>query len=210
MILQDDIQQLRKAYDAFLERYPLCYGYWKKYAEAEKRHAASSSAATDLAAAAAGSNGSSGSSVEAAAAVYQRAVAAVPHSAELWVAYAALLQGSDAPTDTVRRWGGYSCVADFGWAAAFINMGVPLLHSQFTVPTWNIGNCTAAFATAAAVCMRPPLLLLAATTLRACCGTSTLPMRPHRAFHLLLRHCIPECWHVPSKTLTSITLGKTS
>jgi pre-mRNA-processing factor 39 len=99
--LQDDLQQLRKAYDAFLERYPLCYGYWKKYAEAEKRHAADS-AATDATAAAAAAATTTGGSVEAAAAVYQRGVAAVPHSAELWVAYAALLQGSDAPSDTVR------------------------------------------------------------------------------------------------------------
>jgi len=27
----------REAYDAFLERYPYCYGYWKKYADMEKQ-----------------------------------------------------------------------------------------------------------------------------------------------------------------------------
>jgi pre-mRNA-processing factor 39 len=95
---QDDIQHIRAAYDAFLERYPLCYGYWKKYAAAEQRHG--SSGDTDAAAAAGGSSGG----VAAAAAVYQRGVAAVPHSPELWVAYASLLQGSDAATDDVRRW----------------------------------------------------------------------------------------------------------
>jgi hypothetical protein len=92
-VLQDDISQLRKAYEAFLAQYPLCYGYWKKYAEAERRHGSSGSDG-DAAAAAA---------MSAAAAVYKRGVAAVPHSAELWVAYATLLQGSDAPTDSVRR-----------------------------------------------------------------------------------------------------------
>jgi len=28
----------REAYDAFLERYPYCYGYWKKYADMEKQN----------------------------------------------------------------------------------------------------------------------------------------------------------------------------
>lgn len=102
VLLQDDLQQLRTAYDAFLAQYPLCYGYWKKYAEAELRHGSSTEA--DAAAGAAAAAGSSGGR-EAAAAVYRRAVAAVPHSTELWVAYAALMQSSDAPTDTVRRCG---------------------------------------------------------------------------------------------------------
>ena len=32
-----DIDDGREAYDAFLHRYPYCYGYWKKYADLEKR-----------------------------------------------------------------------------------------------------------------------------------------------------------------------------
>ena len=32
-----DIDDGREAYDAFLFRYPYCYGYWKKYADLEKR-----------------------------------------------------------------------------------------------------------------------------------------------------------------------------
>ena len=98
MCLQDAIQHIRAAYDAFLAEYPLCYGYWKKYAEAERRHGSSEADA------AGGSGSSSAAGVAAATAVYQRGVAAVPHSAELWVAYAAMLQSSDAPTDDVRRW----------------------------------------------------------------------------------------------------------
>lgn len=105
--VQNDLQQLRAAYDAFLAQYPLCYGYWKKYAEAERRQGSSSGEADGAgsgAAATAAAGGSSAAAQQAAAAVYQRGVAAVPHSTELWVAYAALLQASDAPTDTVRRW----------------------------------------------------------------------------------------------------------
>jgi len=91
--LQDDLQHIRAAYEAFLVQYPLCYGYWKKYAEAERRHSSSDADAA----------GSAGSSSSPAVAVYQRAVAAVPHSTELWVAYASLLQASDTSIDAVRR-----------------------------------------------------------------------------------------------------------
>jgi len=31
------LDEAREAYDAFLERYPYCYGYWKKYADMEKQ-----------------------------------------------------------------------------------------------------------------------------------------------------------------------------
>jgi pre-mRNA-processing factor 39 len=34
---QDLIPAAREAYDGFLSRYPYCYGYWKKYADYEKR-----------------------------------------------------------------------------------------------------------------------------------------------------------------------------
>lgn len=29
---------VRKAFDAFFLRYPYCYGYWKKFADMEKKH----------------------------------------------------------------------------------------------------------------------------------------------------------------------------
>lgn len=35
--LQNELLAAREAYDAFLSRYPYCYGYWKKYADYEKR-----------------------------------------------------------------------------------------------------------------------------------------------------------------------------
>ena len=35
--LQGNEENAREAFDAFLERYPYCYGYWKKYADLEKK-----------------------------------------------------------------------------------------------------------------------------------------------------------------------------
>ena len=32
------LEDARLAFNAFFERYPYCYGYWKKYADLEKRH----------------------------------------------------------------------------------------------------------------------------------------------------------------------------
>ena len=77
---QGDVAQLRAVYNGFLAEYPLCYGYWKKYADAEQRH----------------------SSPEAAAAVFERGVAAVAHSADLWNHYAACRQAAGAAQEEVR------------------------------------------------------------------------------------------------------------
>ncbi|KAG2435879.1 hypothetical protein HXX76_007074 [Chlamydomonas incerta] len=77
----EDAEKMRAAYDAFLAEYPLCYGYWKKYADAELRHG----------------------SAEAAAAVYERGVVATPYSADLWAHYAAFKKGlPEATPDDVR------------------------------------------------------------------------------------------------------------
>jgi len=38
LINQKMLTGAREAYDAFLERYPYCYGYWKKYADLEKHN----------------------------------------------------------------------------------------------------------------------------------------------------------------------------
>lgn len=37
-LLQDETKAAREAYDDFFKRYPYCYGYWRKYAEFERRH----------------------------------------------------------------------------------------------------------------------------------------------------------------------------
>lgn len=35
--LQNDAEAAREAYTKFLERYPYCYGYWRKFADYEKK-----------------------------------------------------------------------------------------------------------------------------------------------------------------------------
>lgn len=35
---QNVLIPVRKTFDAFFLRYPYCYGYWKKYADIEKKH----------------------------------------------------------------------------------------------------------------------------------------------------------------------------
>lgn len=79
--LQGDIAKLGDVYDGFLAEYPLCFGYWKKYADAQLRLA----------------------SPEAAAAVYERGVAAVPYSVDFWAHYAAFRQSNGASAEDVRR-----------------------------------------------------------------------------------------------------------
>lgn len=32
VVLQDDIEKICLVYDSFLAEFPLCYGYWRKYA----------------------------------------------------------------------------------------------------------------------------------------------------------------------------------
>lgn len=36
---ENDVSAAREAYDSFLRRYPYCYGYWKKWADYEKKKA---------------------------------------------------------------------------------------------------------------------------------------------------------------------------
>ncbi|XP_045164051.2 pre-mRNA-processing factor 39-like [Mercenaria mercenaria] len=62
---ENDIESARQAYDAFLARYPYCYGYWKKYADLEKRQ------------------GDLKKSVE----IFEKGAKAVPLSSELWLHY---------------------------------------------------------------------------------------------------------------------------
>ena len=58
--------EAREAYDAFLNRYPYCYGYWKKFADYEKRN---------------------GGAKEKAMMVFERGIAAIPLSVDLWIHY---------------------------------------------------------------------------------------------------------------------------
>ncbi|EIE26590.1 hypothetical protein COCSUDRAFT_59113 [Coccomyxa subellipsoidea C-169] len=75
-----DIAKLREVYDAFFAEYPLCFGYWKKFADAENRHG----------------------SPEAALGVYERGVAAIPYSVDLWGHYASFKQTIGASSEDVQ------------------------------------------------------------------------------------------------------------
>ncbi|CAB4056541.1 PRPF39 [Lepeophtheirus salmonis] len=60
-----DLEEGREAYDAFLDRYPYCYGYWKKYADLEKRKG----------------------TPERTMMVFERGIASISLSADLWIHY---------------------------------------------------------------------------------------------------------------------------
>ncbi|CAB1340004.1 unnamed protein product [Coregonus sp. 'balchen'] len=57
---------VRKAFDAFFLHYPYCYGYWKKFADIEKKHGN--------------------------AQVYRRGVQAIPLSVDLWLHYMSFIK----------------------------------------------------------------------------------------------------------------------
>ncbi|GMH25917.1 hypothetical protein Nepgr_027760 [Nepenthes gracilis] len=78
---EDNITKIRKVYDAFLAEFPLCYGYWKKYADHELRM------------------GDIGKVVE----VYERAVQGVTYSVEIWLHYCVFAISTYGDPDTIRR-----------------------------------------------------------------------------------------------------------
>lgn len=72
---------LKTVFDAFLEEYPLCYGYWKKYADASAK--------------AGDSNG--------AIAVYEKGVQAIPFCIDLWGHFIAFAKGYISDPDSIRK-----------------------------------------------------------------------------------------------------------
>lgn len=62
---ENDVDAAREAYDAFLSHYPYCYGYWRKYADYEKR------------------KGNKRKCEE----VFERGLKAIPLSVDLWIHY---------------------------------------------------------------------------------------------------------------------------
>uniref|UniRef100_A0A6P7FHV5 Pre-mRNA-processing factor 39 n=1 Tax=Diabrotica virgifera virgifera TaxID=50390 RepID=A0A6P7FHV5_DIAVI len=62
---ENDMEAAREAYDAFLSHYPYCYGYWRKYADYEKR------------------KGNKKKCEE----VFERGLKAIPLSVDLWIHY---------------------------------------------------------------------------------------------------------------------------
>ena len=74
------IQLVREVYDAFLEKFPLFFGYWKKYADLEF-----------------GIGGP-----ETADMVYERGVSAVPSSVDLWTNFCAFKMETCHDQDEIR------------------------------------------------------------------------------------------------------------
>lgn len=64
-LYHDEVDKITWVYDSFLSEFPLCYGYWKKYAEHKARLC----------------------SVEKAVEIFERAVESVPYSVGVWVNY---------------------------------------------------------------------------------------------------------------------------
>ncbi|EEB13152.1 pre-mRNA-splicing factor clf-1, putative [Pediculus humanus corporis] len=62
---ENDVEAAREAYDSFLSYYPYCYGYWRKYADYEKRK----------------------STNEKCEEVFDRGLKAIPLSVDLWIHY---------------------------------------------------------------------------------------------------------------------------
>eukprot|EP01018_Ginkgo_biloba_P031200 Gb_23802 [translate_table: standard] len=80
-VAEDYLPKIRKVYDAFLAEFPLCYGYWKKYADHEAR------------------SGSIDKIVE----VYERAVQAVTYSVDIWMHYCIFAMSTYEDPEIIRR-----------------------------------------------------------------------------------------------------------
>ncbi|XP_041006894.1 pre-mRNA-processing factor 39-like isoform X6 [Juglans microcarpa x Juglans regia] len=80
-VAQENILKIRKAYDAFVAEFPLCYGYWKKYADHEAHLG----------------------SVEKVVEVYERAVQGVTYSVDIWLHYCIFAISTYGDPETIRR-----------------------------------------------------------------------------------------------------------
>ncbi|KAJ1298242.1 hypothetical protein BS78_01G438800 [Paspalum vaginatum] len=78
---ESNILKIRKVYDAFLAEFPLCFGYWKKYADHEARL----------------------DGVNKVIEVYERAVLAVTYSVDIWYNYCQFAISTYDDPDIIRR-----------------------------------------------------------------------------------------------------------
>ncbi|XP_034504293.1 pre-mRNA-processing factor 39 isoform X3 [Ailuropoda melanoleuca] len=74
---ENHLMAARKAFDKFFIHYPYCYGYWKKYADLEKRH----------------------DNIKQSDEVYRRGLQAIPLSVDLWIHYINFLKETVDPGD---------------------------------------------------------------------------------------------------------------
>ncbi|XP_073815103.1 pre-mRNA processing factor 39 [Musca autumnalis] len=78
---ESDAEAAREAYDAFLSHYPYCYGYWRKYADYEKRKGIKANCN----------------------AVFERGLEAIPLSVDLWIHYLSHVKSTQAEDETYIR-----------------------------------------------------------------------------------------------------------
>ncbi|XP_018331936.1 pre-mRNA-processing factor 39 isoform X2 [Agrilus planipennis] len=78
---ENDMEAAREAYDAFLSHYPYCYGYWRKYADYEKR------------------KGNKKKCEE----VLERGLKAIPLSVDLWIHYLTYVRSARADDEEFVR-----------------------------------------------------------------------------------------------------------
>ncbi|KAF5298736.1 hypothetical protein FQR65_LT09605 [Abscondita terminalis] len=78
---ENDMEAAREAYDAFLSHYPYCYGYWRKYADYEKR------------------KGNKKKCEE----VFERGLKAIPLSVDLWIHYLTYVRTTRADDEEFIR-----------------------------------------------------------------------------------------------------------
>ncbi|KAK9388861.1 hypothetical protein V1515DRAFT_596281 [Lipomyces mesembrius] len=76
----ETIEQIRILFDAFLRKFPLLFGYWKRYADIEFAVAGS----------------------DAAEVIYRRGVAGIPNSVDLWTGYCTFKMDTCPDEDEVR------------------------------------------------------------------------------------------------------------
>uniref|UniRef100_A0A3B4BE10 Pre-mRNA-processing factor 39 n=1 Tax=Periophthalmus magnuspinnatus TaxID=409849 RepID=A0A3B4BE10_9GOBI len=74
---ENSLDAVRKAFDHFFLRYPYCYGYWKKYADLEKKH----------------------ENIQVAEEVYRRGLQVIPLSVDLWLHYMTFIKENSDPND---------------------------------------------------------------------------------------------------------------
>ncbi|XP_059212422.1 pre-mRNA-processing factor 39 [Centropristis striata] len=74
---ENALPAVRQSFDVFFLRYPYCYGYWKKYADIEKKHG----------------------NIQVAEEVYRRGLQAIPLSVDLWLHYLTFIKENSDLTD---------------------------------------------------------------------------------------------------------------
>ncbi|KAM9967897.1 hypothetical protein ACTFIW_009181 [Dictyostelium discoideum] len=76
----NDIEKIRKVYSEFLNEFPLCFLYWKRFADHEYAH------------------NNTTQSIE----IFEKAVLSIPHSVDIWLNYCTHLIDKSYPVDEIR------------------------------------------------------------------------------------------------------------